>query len=190
MINALVASLIAVVVDDLFRIFYGTKWAEAILPIYILCISGFVRSIGAGSRNMLLALGLPNVNLRILFYQMIGIMVLLYPTILFGDVPGVCILILISVIYSECAAFRALRPILQYTYRDIAGVILPFVCWVLIGTGICLAIRAFIFVQPQLIEVVALGGLLLLLYVIQLIWFDTEARGIFKKLIYERRLSL
>ena len=57
-------TLLLILSRQLILTLYGSKWEGAILPLQILCIAGMSRSVTAVSKQMLMAVGRPDINLK------------------------------------------------------------------------------------------------------------------------------
>jgi O-antigen/teichoic acid export membrane protein len=74
-----IAGLIFVLAPDFTRIFLGEKWMPMVLAMQVLCVLGALRSIGAASGPIFLALGRPDIEAKLPAAQLALLAILIYP---------------------------------------------------------------------------------------------------------------
>jgi len=127
---------IVLITPDVVRRFFP-HWNDAILPIQLIAYFGGLRSIGSGLGSIFLAKGKPQLLIPISLFQMIFLSALLYPTIHFWGLIGVCILVNLSMTLSFLWTFIKAGRIIALNIEEILRVVafpilVSFGLWALI----------------------------------------------------------
>lgn len=115
---------IILITPDVINLFFP-KWIEAIVPIQLIAYFGGIRSIGSGTGSIFLAKGQPERMLPISGFQFIFLTVLLYPTIKYFDLKGVCWLVNISMTISFFWSNLLLKPVIDINLAKVLKVLVP-----------------------------------------------------------------
>lgn len=109
---------IILVIPDFINLFYK-KWINAILPIQLIAYNGGVRAVSSGIGSVFYAKGKPEQLLPIAIIQFLLLISLLYPTVHFFGLTGVCWLINLSMTISFILSLKKLMHLIELDLRSI-----------------------------------------------------------------------
>jgi lipopolysaccharide exporter len=115
---------IVLITPDVIRLFFP-NWIEAIVPIQLIAYFGGVRSLGSGTGSVFLAKGQPQRMLPISGFQFVFLTVLLYPTIKYFGLKGVCWLVNISMTISFFWSNALLKPEIEINLSRVLKILIP-----------------------------------------------------------------
>jgi len=108
-LSAPIAGGIFMLIPEFVQIFLGTKWAPIILPVRILCILGFLRSIASTVGPVFYGIGRPDLEFKLACFNLTLLGILMYPftvsmgiigtSIAFSSVSIISILVTMTVVY-------------------------------------------------------------------------------------------
>ncbi len=94
------AGAIFMLIPEFVEIFLGVKWAPIILPVRILCILGFFRSIASTVSPVFYAVGRPDLEFKLVSLNLAVLAVLVYPlTVKLGIVGTSIAFAIVSTVY-------------------------------------------------------------------------------------------
>ncbi|MEK6732750.1 MAG: lipopolysaccharide biosynthesis protein [Candidatus Omnitrophota bacterium] len=104
-----IAGGIFMLIPEFVQIFLGTKWMPIVVPVRILCIFGFFRSIYTAMSPVLYAVGRPDLEFKITSLNLVATAILIYPftramgiagtSMVFSLVGTMCMFVAGSLIY-------------------------------------------------------------------------------------------
>lgn len=106
--------------------FYGDKWSGAVVALQILSIYGFFRAAAVSSGEILKSIGAPNLLARVTYVQLLLVVALLYPTVVYGGINGVAVLF--TMVIALCALgvmYIACRAIGCSYLKALSGTLMP-----------------------------------------------------------------
>lgn len=100
-------------IPEFVQIFLGARWSPIILPVRILCVLGFFRSIASTTGPVFYGIGRPDIEFKFACFNLVALAILIYPlTIRFGII-GTCVafslLSAISVILVTSVNYKLIR---------------------------------------------------------------------------------
>lgn len=108
-LSAPIAGGIFMLIPEFVQIFLGTKWMPIVVPVRILCIFGFFRSIYSAISPVLYGIGRPDLEFKVTFFNFVVTAVLIYPftkgmgiigtSIVFSLVGTMCMFIMARLVY-------------------------------------------------------------------------------------------
>jgi O-antigen/teichoic acid export membrane protein len=104
---------------------FFSNWIEAIVPIQLIAYFGGMRSLGSGTGSVFLAKGQPQRMLPISGFQFVFLTVLLYPTIKYFGLKGVCWLVNISMTISFFWSNALLKPEIEINLSRVLKILIP-----------------------------------------------------------------
>jgi len=113
---------IVLIIPDFINLFYP-KWVNAILPIQLIAYFGGLRALGSGIGSVFLAIGKPNKLIPITLTQLIFLAFSLYPSVYFGGLMGVCIVVNISITISFIWSFIKLKSLIHLSLKQVFNTI-------------------------------------------------------------------
>lgn len=131
-LSAPIAGGIFMLIPEFVQIFLGTRWIPIILPARILCILGFLRSIGSTAGPLLLGIGRPDLEFKLGILSLILLAILIYPltvwmgivgtSIAFSIVSTIAIFFIIRVIYKLIQLNLERNQFFKILFCPLAGV--------------------------------------------------------------------
>ncbi len=101
-----VAGLIFVLAPDFTRVFLGEKWMPMVPAMQVLVFWGLIRSIGATIGPVIYATGRPKTLTKYQFFQLITLVVLIYPFTKYWGILGTSLAVLIASMEGNVPAFH------------------------------------------------------------------------------------
>ncbi|KPK41038.1 MAG: hypothetical protein AMJ78_06550 [Omnitrophica WOR_2 bacterium SM23_29] len=108
-LSAPIAGGIFMLIPEFVKIFLGTRWAPIILPVRILCILGFFRSVATTVGPVFYGIGRPDIEFKLSCLSLMLLGILIYPlsvsmgivgtSIAFSSVSTIAIFVIMTVIY-------------------------------------------------------------------------------------------
>jgi O-antigen/teichoic acid export membrane protein len=114
-----VGVLFFVVAPDFTRLFLGDKWMPMVPAMRVLCVFGLSRSIGSTVGPVLYATNNPKVETKLGLFQLIVLIVLIYPLAKFWGILGVSYAVVASNILNTFLFMRKIRSILTISLKKI-----------------------------------------------------------------------
>lgn len=102
-----VAGLIFVLAPDFTKIFLGEKWMPMVPAMQILVFWGLIRSIGATTGPIIYTAGKPKVLTTYQLFQLITLIILIYPLTVSWGILGTSLTVLLASIGANALAFYA-----------------------------------------------------------------------------------
>lgn len=144
--------------EDLVRILLSDKWIPIVAPMQILLIGGLVRSLGASIGPLLQGIGKPKILAKFMFYQLIIMVVTIYPFIKFGAIIGASLAVVIPGFIINMILFIKIKQLLGLQY----SIIRSSIFWPFCNSILATLPVYFIKVHKSTITLVDLAGLCLL----------------------------
>lgn len=163
---------------DLVHTVVGDQWAPAIVPIQLLSIYGLLRSVAANMGPIFQAGGKPQWLFRIALWRLVTMAALLYPSIRWAGIAGVCALsAAVSMVDFVISAILVSRVVGGSTW-DYPRLLAPiFVLALASGLAGKLAQAALLAVSIHPLFALLLGGAAMALtYVLLTWWRDSDVR--------------
>jgi O-antigen/teichoic acid export membrane protein len=110
--------MIFVYAEDFTKIFFGDKWLEMAPAIQILVIFGLTRSLGASMGPLLYSKGIPRVQAKLSFYQLLMMIVLIYPLSKKWGILGASLAIVIPNLLIFVIITITIKRLIQLRYVD------------------------------------------------------------------------
>ncbi len=174
-LSAPIAVATVVFAPDFVRSLYGDTWAPAILPMQLLAIYGFIRSIAANMGNIFRAGGRPQWLAYIAAWRLLTMAALLYPiTRRFGIVGVSALSAGVAVVDFFISAWLVNR-ILDAPVFEYMRIIGPTLACAMLAAGAGRVVQTFSHTRPLIGLLIA--GLVMGMAYLPLIWLvDGEAR--------------
>jgi O-antigen/teichoic acid export membrane protein len=102
-----IAGLIFVLAPDFTKIFLGEKWMPMVPAMQVLVFWGLIRSIGATTGPIIYAAGKPKILTRYQLFQLITLIILIYPLTVSWGILGTSLTVLLASISANALAFYA-----------------------------------------------------------------------------------
>jgi O-antigen/teichoic acid export membrane protein len=162
---------------DFLILLYQDKWIAAVVPIQILSLFGLIRSLGSGMGGVFMAVGKPDIMLKISTGQLIILASLLYPTVKLYGIVGVCVLCVIGILFSAIANYIKLKGILRNSNREILNILVPIFLFSSVATVIPKLIANALWERGNIFSLTVQVCLIVLLYSAQVLCFDKGLRN-------------
>ena len=184
-----VAVTTVVFARDFVDVVLGENWAPAIVPIQILGVYGLIRSVAANMGVIFQAGGKPQWLSGIALWRLITMTILLYPSIRWGGLIGVCLLSAgVAVVDFFISAWLANR-ILDARMAIYARLLGPMFAYALVAGGLGYLAEHWL-LSLGLWDVLALlagGAVVVVVYAAITWWRDAEVRREGTKLLAQLR---
>ncbi len=112
------AGAIFILAPQFVIVFLGDKWAGLIPAMQILAWWGFMRAVIESANPLFWALGKPRVTAMLQFVQLILLFALIYPLVLYADITGAALAVIISAIPVFLIINKTLISTLQMSTAD------------------------------------------------------------------------
>jgi PST family polysaccharide transporter/lipopolysaccharide exporter len=174
-LSAPIAIATVVFAPDFVNILYGDTWAPAILPMQLLAVYGFIRSIAANMGNIFRAGGRPEWLVYIAAWRLATMAVLLYPATRYYGIVGVSALSAGVAVADFLISAWLVDAILGTSAFEYARIVSPSLICALVAAGVGRAAQVLSPVRP-LVGLLEAGIVMGLIYAL-LIWLaDGELR--------------
>lgn len=171
-LSAPIAGGIFMLIPEFVQIFLGTRWMPIVLPVRILCILGFFRSIASTASPVFLGIGRPDIEFKFACFNFAVLAILIYPlTIKFGIVgtsvafsllSAISVILVISVNYKLIHLGIEKTEFLKVLFFPLIGTIL--MCFLILSLK---TIFHYSLIATFLTSVLIGGGCyILLLYIL------------------------
>lgn len=100
-----VAGLIFVLASDFTKIFLGEKWMPMVPAMQVLVLWGLIRSIGATTGPIIQAVGKPEILTKLQFFQLILLLILIYPFTIKWGILGTSLSIVFAALIPNLIAY-------------------------------------------------------------------------------------
>ncbi|MGB2598967.1 MAG: lipopolysaccharide biosynthesis protein [Candidatus Omnitrophota bacterium] len=114
-----VGVLLFVMAPDFTRLFLGDKWMPMVPAMRVLCVFGLSRSIGSTVGPVLYATNNPKVEIKLGLFQLIVLIILIYPFAKLWGILGVSYAVVASNILNTFLFMRKIRSILMVSLKKI-----------------------------------------------------------------------
>jgi len=104
---------LALMAPDLVRVVLGDKWMQAVPALRVLAVYGIVRAVASANGPLVLGLGRPDVDTKIMVIKLLGMGSIIYPLVLSDGIRGVAIAVLAPVILSQTYGFTMAARLLR-----------------------------------------------------------------------------
>ncbi|MFW6194335.1 MAG: lipopolysaccharide biosynthesis protein [Halobacteriota archaeon] len=165
------AGMILVLASDFTRLFLGEKWMPMVPAMQVLAIFGLLRSIGATTGPVFMAVGKPELVTKITFIRLFLMLALIYPLTITWGIVGASIAVVLSILLLDPIAYFLVIKITKCSVSEFGKMIIfPF-----LGTAVM--VSPFIYFKYYLVEigVISFFGLIalaLILYLLMVYIFD------------------
>lgn len=110
---------------DFINVFYGDKWLPAVAALQLLCFYGLSRSLFSITESLYLAVGRPDIRVRLNLVQFVLMSLLLYPLTIRYGIFGSSIAVLLPSILILVLTFRETGKILDENLLEISRLFIP-----------------------------------------------------------------
>lgn len=156
-----IAGLIFILSTDFTNLFIGQKWVPMIPAMKVLCFYGITRSFGATAGPLFHGIGKPEILTRISGFQLIILIVLIYPFTQKLGILGTSISVVLSNFFTMIVvSIVTLRIIKCGARRFVLSLLFPLVATIAMGVTTFTAVKFFSIVTiPRFIMTAGLGGI-------------------------------
>lgn len=112
---------------------YGDVWAAAIVPLQLLAVYGFIRSIAANMGSIFRAMGKPQWLTYIALWRLITMLALLYPAVKWRGIVGVSALSAVVALVDFYISATLVGRLIDAPWRAYGQIVLPPLAAALIG---------------------------------------------------------
>jgi len=169
---------------------YGDVWAPAIVPLQLLAIYGFIRSIAANMGSVFRALGKPEWLTAIATWRLITMAVLLIPVAVNWGINGVSLLSAVVAIIDFIISAWLVNKLIAAPLSAYVRMLTPTGAAALVAGLISLALYPSMpFAKPSF-NLLAIGTILVLLYAILAFAVDSRLRVTVRGLLSQSRRVL
>lgn len=169
-----ITGLTIVLAPDFTRIFLGDEWLQMVLPMQILAISGFLRSIGAISGNLFYAVGKTKIDTKLQAIRLFILGALIYPLTIKWGLAGTSTAVLISFLLSDIGfSIISLKLIRCGIKRYIYLLIIPLIA-TLFSSIILLVIKSRI-MEMNIYEFILVSVSGVSIYILTLFLIDKKS---------------
>ncbi len=121
---------------DFVRILYGKTWEPAIVPLQLLAVYGFIRSIAANMGNIFRAGGRPQWLVYIAAWRLVTMAALLYPATAYYGIVGVSALSAGVAVVDFLISAWLVDKILESSIVEYGRILIPIMICALIAAGV------------------------------------------------------
>ncbi|TFH42716.1 MAG: MOP flippase family protein [ANME-2 cluster archaeon] len=140
------------------KIVYGDKWLPAVAVLQVLCLYGLNRAIIKTTENLYLAAGKPRIMSKINFYQLVIMLILIYPLTIRYGIIGTGIAAMIPSAMMVFLTFHEAGKIIDRSFLAIVMNIAPAAAGSLIMVSLVLLLQQLIsHLSPALILLLSIG---------------------------------
>lgn len=148
---------------------YGDVWAAAIIPLQILAIYGFIRSIAANMGSIFRAMGKPQWLTYIALWRLITMLVFLYPAVKLWGIVGVSALSAVVAVIDFYISATLVGRLIDAPWRAYARIVLPPLLAALIGGEIAHLAYPGLHL-PKVWMNLGLAGIMMVIIYLALVW--------------------
>lgn len=136
-LSAPIAGGIFMLIPEFVQIFLGTRWMPIVLPVRILCILGFFRSIASTVSPVFYGIGRPDIDFKLACFSLSLLSILIYPltikmgivgtSIAFSSVSTIAIFVIMGFIYKLIRLDAVKAQFFKLLFFPVAGT--AFMCF-------------------------------------------------------------
>jgi len=118
-------AILFVAARDFVVVFYGEQWTPAVLPIQIMCFSGFVKGLASVTQPVFLSKGRPDLEMKLTFFRLLVFVVSVSMGLRYGIV-GVSVGVLVFSVVNLVPTFFLADRLLALSHARSAGLVAKY----------------------------------------------------------------
>lgn len=180
----------ALVAPEFIRVIYGEKWIDGIVPLQVLCLSGWIRAVGNPTGALLDGTGRPDLNLKLNLARAAFVVVGVFGAVPWGITAVAAVVTVVHWLLFPVTIHVVLRRA-GLPWRTYLGALAPGVAGCTLMSGSLLALRGLGWLETvsdatRLLILVLVGAAIYLGY-LWLVHRETLLEGL--RIVTERRRS-
>lgn len=162
--------------------FYGAAWAPAIVPLQLLAIYGFIRSIAANMGSVFRAMGKPQWLTYIALWRLLTMAAALYPVTIRWGIVGVSWLSVAVAVADFLIASWLVGKLLEAPWRAYARMLIPTCIAAFAGGFLALEVYPYLPLAKAIYNLALAGVILVISYAVFLWLIDAQLRSTLRSL--------
>lgn len=161
-----------VIATDIVQVVLGERWLPLVPAFRVLAVSGLIMSLTAARGPLFRAIGRPDLPTKLQLGTLILMAILVYPMILFFEIEGAAIAVVVSNAVLYPVGVWLLMRSLECSIRQYLKMVsIPFICSALMA-GAVYGATELASVQPSVLKLVWVIGLATIIYFATFLLFD------------------
>ena len=184
-----VAGLIFVLAPEFTSVFLGEKWMPMVPAMKVLVFWGLIRSIGATTGPVIYATGKPKILTKYQFFQLITLIILIYPFTKYWGLLGASLAVLIASMEGNAPAFFKVIKITDCGTRNFLSAIGIPLIGSLVSVAFVLILKIY-WIRPESLFFIILFAIFYGIIYFGILWlFDKFSANKMQHLVKEVFLS-